>query len=95
MSESRLRGHEIVFENDAWLYKDTKEPTVNNERACGECGKCNTIEGHDGCLGELPNVMNACCGHGIIDDAYIQNWDTNCLRGTEALTKIEIMKESR
>jgi len=28
-----------------------------------------TPEGHDACLGKLPGVGAACCGHGV-DDAY-------------------------
>ena len=47
-------------------------PTIGNERLCGHCGKHNTKEGHDGCLGVIPDAMNACCGHGEINDAYIQ-----------------------
>lgn len=29
-------------------------------------------DGHDACLGEIPGAVNACCGHGYIDVAYIQ-----------------------
>lgn len=39
---------------------------------CNICKKCRTIEGHDGCIGTLENVMNACCGHGISEEAYVQ-----------------------
>lgn len=40
---------------------------------CEKCGKGPTDKGHDGCLGTLPgNIMNACCGHGNDDQAYIQ-----------------------
>lgn len=88
--KSKLRGHDIVFEDDEWLYVDTKTPTVNNERDCGFCGKSDTSDGHDGGLGELPDVMNACCGHGVVDEAYIQYWDESCIRGEEALEKMGI-----
>ncbi len=33
----------------------------------GKCVKCKlsrTKEGHDPCIERLPNVKNACCGHG-------------------------------
>ena len=40
--------------------------------ACTHCGKERTAEGHDGCVGTLPNVMNACCGHGKVNEAYVQ-----------------------
>jgi hypothetical protein len=41
---------------------------------CIKCKKLPTKEGHDGCLGTLPDdtIMNACCGHGQDDMAYIQ-----------------------
>lgn len=39
---------------------------------CGHCGLNRTTEGHDGCIGTLENVMNACCGHGEVMMAYIQ-----------------------
>lgn len=32
--------------------------------ACKRCGLPPTAEGHDPCLGALPGVSNACCGHG-------------------------------
>lgn len=49
--------------------------TPDNE-PCPFCARRKTPEGHDGCLGELPDpaIMNACCGHGDIEDAYIQYW---------------------
>jgi hypothetical protein len=31
---------------------------------CPLCGMVRTREGYDACLGELPGVSNACCGHG-------------------------------
>lgn len=70
----KLRGYEIEEVNGVWIYSDNKKPTKENwqKRPCGYCGLDFTKEGHDGCLGELPNVMNACCGHGEKSDAYIQ-----------------------
>ena len=45
-----------------------------NTDHCGFCDRQCTPEGHDACLGILmPNIiMNACCGHGDDDAAYIQ-----------------------
>lgn len=55
----------------------------------GICGKCKlppTPEGHDGCLGTLQgDVMNACCGHGNDNQAYIQYWDRSDVRGADAI----------
>lgn len=57
---------------------------------CQHCGLLPTPEGHDGCLGTLDKsvVMNACCGHGDISQAYIQYWDSSCIRGEDAVRLI-------
>lgn len=31
---------------------------------CPECGMIRQADGHDPCIGELPGVKFACCGHG-------------------------------
>jgi hypothetical protein len=90
MTTSYLNGHAIIWLVDEWLYMDTLEPTVDNYRPCGFCGKERTKEGHDGCIGTLKGVMNACCGHGRIDEAYVQFQDIFCYRGKKAL---EVMNE--
>ncbi len=64
---------------------------------CLHCKKHRTPEGHDGCIGTLKNVKNACCGHGEIKMAYVQldhkdyNVDPNkiMLRGQDALDYIK------
>jgi len=48
---------------------------VDNGEACNECGNKPTIEGHDACIGTLPNIMNACCGHGGRNEPYVQFWN--------------------
>ena len=74
------RGHEIV-KDIRYKYKDTGELVRENKyRDCGHCGRPNTPEGHDGCLGELPGVINACCGHGK-DKGYIQFENGVIVRG--------------
>ena len=95
MSIDTLRGHPIVFVGDEWLYCDTRTPTVGNVRACYECGMSNTPEGHDGCLGTLPNIMNACCGHGVEIGAYIQYPDGSCDNGSKALRKMAKLQIDR
>lgn len=84
MEKSYLKGHEIELINNVWHYSDTKTPTVIDgkyqERPCGHCGKPNTEEGHDGCLGLLPGVINACCGHGT-DEGYIMFENGVTIRG--------------
>ena len=81
------RGHKIELKADHYIYSDTKQLVSDApERACGHCGLSQTPEGHDGCLGSLPGVMNACCGHGVESEAYIQYRDGNHITGREALT---------
>lgn len=82
-----LRGHAIYFDGQEFRYSDNHESTVATwkERPCGHCGLHNTPEGHDGCLGTLPGVRNACCGHGQVRGAYIQFNDLTELRGQDAV----------
>lgn len=65
-------------------------PELSGSGQLGPCAKCGlppTPEGHDGCLGTLPEhiVMNACCGHGYDRMAYVQFWDKSDVRGPEAI----------
>ena len=78
-----LRGHPIVLVDGQFLYADTMTPTAGNRRPCGECGMHDTPEGHDGCLGTIAGATNACCGHGRVDDAYVQ-YPGRTLRGLAA-----------
>lgn len=61
------RGWRIELKGEKWVYSDTKEPCflIKNERPCKRCGRFPTSEGHDACLGKLPNALAACCGHGV------------------------------
>lgn len=97
MSKSYLRGHEIELVNGEWVYRDTKEPTVDTwgNRPCGSCGMFKTIEGHDGCLGTLPGIMNACCGHGRSSEAYVQFLDGHAIHGKDATIILDILKNNR
>lgn len=48
-----------------WRYSDNNELVKGAApRACPKCGECETEEGHDPCIANLPGVRNACCGHG-------------------------------
>jgi hypothetical protein len=89
-----LRGHEIAFINGEWIYCDTKEPTTqtHEDRSCGHCSMSNTPEGHDGCLGTLKGIMNACCGHGQTNESYVQFLDGHCVHGEDANTILNILK---
>lgn len=95
MDKSYLRGHEIEYLNGEWIYSDTKEPTTqtHKDRPCGYCNKPNTPEGHDGCLGTLMGVMNACCGHGQIKEVYVQFLDGTVIQGEDATAILNILKK--
>lgn len=91
---SKLRGHEIELIDGVFYYSDTGEPTASTwmNRPCGHCDLYNTPEDHDGCLGTLPDVINACCGHGLSNEAYVQFSNKDTIRGNEALSWIEKVK---
>lgn len=63
---------------------------------CGHCRLRRTKQGHDGCIGELEGVMNACCGHGEESTAYVQfnhfdyenDPNKHLIKGREALAYI-------
>ena len=57
------RGHKIEYQKE-WVYADTGD-SVNIERPCVRCGEMPTKEGYDACLGFIPEVTSACCGHGV------------------------------
>lgn len=92
MLKSPLRGHEIYFKNRKWYYCDTHTPTAGKERSCGHCGGANTPDGHDSCLGVLSGIMNACCGHGITELAYVQYWNGDCVRGAKVVDIIQDLR---
>ncbi len=65
MSTSHHRGHKIYWDGKEWRFMDNNGPVMDNERSCKHCGKPPTPEGHDACLGRIPDVLHACCGHGV------------------------------
>ncbi|SDX62116.1 hypothetical protein [Salimicrobium album] len=93
--KSYARGHSVMYVDGQWVYTDNGEPISNNERECSFCECKTTTEGHDGCLGTLPGVVNACCGHGLTERAYIQFENGMVDRGKSALLTIKIMKQTK
>jgi len=51
-----------------------------------------TVDGHDACLGTLPDVAFACCGHGYTENAYVWFDDGTGLYHEKA---IEWFKEAK
>ena len=64
-----IRGHSVVY-HDRWEYEDGTP--IDVERACSHCKRM-PVNGHDACLGELPGIMSACCGHGKESGFAIDN----------------------
>jgi len=83
MSKDQLNGYPIELLNEEWVFSDTKEPTADTwkDRPCGKCKKFPTKEGHDACLGTLPGVANACCGHGDVNESYVMFENGKIIQG--------------
>jgi hypothetical protein len=76
-ARSYFRGHPLIWVNGRWVYEDNggEIPANGGEvRACKKCGALYPLgEGEvDPCLGILPGVDNACCGHGVRSKSYIR-----------------------
>jgi hypothetical protein len=54
--------------------------TYGSSSPCPECGSQPTPEGYDACLGKLPGVKFACCGHGR-EQGYIKFKNGRVIRG--------------
>lgn len=83
-----IRGHPVYKDPEGvWRFSDTSERTDEawEDRPCGVCDKHQTPEGHDPCLGTLPGVRNACCGHGVRESAYIQFENGAVIRGFDVI----------
>ena len=70
------RGHRVnVLENGDQVFDDSGK-FYNRQRPCRRCGRSPTAEGYDACIGYLPGVFSACCGHGqeesycVMDDGH-------------------------
>jgi hypothetical protein len=63
MVHSFNRGHEIIFIDDSWVYKDNGLELYDRE--CKRCGKYPTKDGYDACVGKIDGAKSACCGHGV------------------------------
>lgn len=87
MSADKFRGHEIAWRGKVCVFVDTGDGVAEAWEAlpCGHCLQHNTPEGHDACLGTIPGAINACCGHGVVSEAYIQFEDGSRISGVDAL----------
>ena len=70
-----FRGHPLIWINDRWVYEDSgAEIPVNGGeiRPCVKCRILSPLNEADPCLGVLPGVDTACCGHGVRSEAYVR-----------------------
>lgn len=75
-----------------WRYADNGVLLSEQLRTmCGWCKLDAPIGAPDPCLGMLPGVTHACCGHGIKKDSYIAFQDGTVIR---EIGVIEQRKES-
>ena len=87
-ARSHNRGNAIWFDELAQLWKYSDDDSLVRDgwqgRPCGKCGEITTKQGHDPCIADLPEVRNACCGHGNDCEAYIQFENGGSIAGKEA-----------
>lgn len=96
MITSKWRGHDIVCEDGIWYYQFNHEKVSDNPNI--KCGHCHQEDndglGHDPCLGTLLGVMNACCGHGVGNEAYVQFLDGSIIHGEYALAIMNMLEKT-
>jgi hypothetical protein len=63
------RGHPIRWDGQTWAYADDGSPATV-ERPCVKCHITADPGAPDPCLGTLPGVHSACCGHGA-EEPYL------------------------
>jgi hypothetical protein len=83
------RGHPIVkYADGRWRWAATgrwlRLGSNPQDPPCTHCGLPPTGQGHDPCLGHLPDVRSACCGHGVVTGyiAYTNGTRTTLPLGT-------------
>lgn len=93
MVRSKSNGHSIMINEGLWVYSDDKTPVGGSPRCCGNCREQKAHDNEtDICLGLLPGVANACCGHGDDNAAYVQLLDGSTIRGPKALIIQKILQ---
>jgi hypothetical protein len=97
-SKSKFRGYDIEsIDGVEWLFCDNGKTVRKTweERPCGHCLKETAKSGHDTCLGAIPGVINACCGHGNANEAYVQLAYGVAVYGESAKILCEELKEGQ
>ncbi len=86
-----IKGHLWVQTPKGPLWADNKEP-LTQVRVCPRCQESSTKDKYDKCLGELPGVDAACCGHGV-EEGYIRFMNGVIIRGYFTTDKDEDEEE--
>ena len=81
MITSFSRGNKIFFDvfDNVWKYLDDNS-IFDDSKPCAKCRKHPTEEGYDACLGYVPGIKNACCGHGV-NPVYFQRNERKTING--------------
>ena len=86
-ASSYFRGHPVYWDHTAWRYLDDDAPLPRwggLVRPCAACGR--VFENKpDPCLGDLPGVEHACCGHGVPGKAYLRFSNGVVVRGFDTV----------
>lgn len=67
------RGYPCKWDGATWVFVDNgleTPPCGGALRPCAKCGRTFPLDTPDPCIGLLPGVVSACCGHGIPGEAY-------------------------
>ena len=85
--EVYLNGSKIKWDKSEKIFKyiDGVKVTKETIKPCPICGEHQT-NGCDPCLGVLPGVESACCGHGV-KKGYIIFSDGTKIKGEFSITK--------
>jgi len=86
VSTSNINGNPIYYDEAAEIFRyasDDEPINWNNHRPCPKCGKRPFDTGEDACMGYLPGVVSACCGHGGEGYIEFENGVTILFRGCE------------
>lgn len=94
MAKDNFRGHPVTCsDGKTWVYDDDGNQAGFNGkvRPCMKCGKLfegSNVGDPDPCLGNLPGVDNACCGHGVREKSYIRFTNGTVITGFK-ITRLE------
>jgi hypothetical protein len=69
---------------------ETVDGQYGVERPCPRCHEtADDYDSPDPCLGQIPGVVGACCGHGNIEQAHVVFDDHSVLHGIAAIRFFE------